>query len=63
MNSNDHILDVRVNNIAFSESMFRKIAVVWRMIAQAEMWHHEIYHELAERITEGSVFKKKGKIK
>ncbi|MFW9957119.1 MAG: rubrerythrin [Candidatus Odinarchaeota archaeon] len=42
---------------------FSKIALVWRMIAKAEMWHHERYHELAERIANGSILKKKEKIK
>jgi rubrerythrin len=42
---------------------FSKIAHVWRMIAKAETWHHERYTELAERVADGSILKKKEKIK
>ena len=40
-----------------------KIATIWRMIARAETWHHERYLALAERIADGSISKKKEKIK
>ena len=42
---------------------FSKIAVVWRKIAQAETWHHERYVTLADAINDGTILKKKDKIK
>jgi rubrerythrin len=42
---------------------FKKIAVLWRMIAKAETWHHERYIALAEQINDGTMFKKKEKVK
>jgi rubrerythrin len=42
---------------------FKIIAHVWRMIAKAETWHHERYTKLADMIADGSILKKKEKIK
>lgn len=42
---------------------FSKVATVWRKIAQAETWHHERYEALADAINDGTILKKKDKIK
>ncbi len=42
---------------------FSKIATVWRKIAQAETWHHERYQALADAIADGTILKKKEKIR
>ena len=42
---------------------FSKIAHVWRMIAHAETWHHERYEKLADMVADGTILKKKQKIK
>ncbi len=42
---------------------FKNIAHVWRMIAHAETWHHERYTKLADMVADGSILKKKEKIK
>lgn len=42
---------------------FKNIAHMWRMIAKAESWHHERYIALAEQIKDGTMFKKKEKVK
>lgn len=42
---------------------FKEIAFQWRMIAKAESWHHERYITLAEQIADGTLFKKKEKVK
>lgn len=45
------------------EEGFKEIAHQWRMIAKAESWHHERYIALAEQVKDGSIFKKKEKVK
>ena len=45
------------------EEGFKEIAFQWRMIAKAESWHHERYITLAGQIADGTLFKKKEKVK
>ncbi len=45
------------------EEGFSNIAHVWKSIAHAESWHHERYLALANQIADGSMFKKKEKVR